>query len=695
MTEDPPASGYTLVVCEKPDAARRVSEALAEEDLAVVSTGGIPSFSFRRKGERFVVCAAQGHLYGVSDPFAERSVYPVFDVGWFPQDQVEEGASTIARRISAIGALARGASKFVNACDYDAEGETIGFNILRYCCAGAERAALRVRFSTLTRDELVEAFETARFAPESALAASGRARHVVDFVWGVNLSRVLSLSTMMAGKKYRTVSVGRVQGPTLNFVVEKEVEIRTFVPRPYWTVRAHFENDGRRFGAGYSDERVRRRSQVQEIEDDCRGRDGRVESVTRRVFTQPPPPAFNTGDLQKEAFRHFRLSPTRTMQAAERLYLEALISYPRTSSQRLPPSINYGRILKAISETKEYSSAGDLLKGEPTPVQGGKEDSAHPAIYPTGERARKPLGYPEAGLYDMIVRRFIAAFAPPARKETASATIAVGSRRFGVAGRRTVAAGWLRYYGKYANPEEVAFPDLHEGDEVRLISVEHQEKFEPRPQRYNQGSLLEKMEAENLGTKATRAETISTLVARKYVEGDNLVASDLGLEVIGVMKRYAPSIVSTDLTRAVEGRLEKVEEGSEDGKSLIRDSVRSLCDQLAVLNSNRGEVGRILSSAALSTASSQGILGACPVCKTGKLKVIRSRKTHKRFVGCTNYAHGCRASAPLPQRGVVKPTNKACESCSWPVVYVRSGRYPWKLCVNANCPSKVGRKNAL
>lgn len=695
MSDDPSARGYTLVVCEKPDAARRISEALADGVPSTVSVGGVTSFSIQRKGERYVVCAAQGHLYDVSDPFAERSIYPVFDVEWFPHDKVAKGDAVVSRRIGAIKILAKDADRFVNACDYDAEGETIGYNLLRYGCGGAERNALRAKFSTLTKEELVEAFEKASNSPRNGLANAGRARHVVDFVWGVNLSRVLSQSAMIASQKYRTVSVGRVQGPTLGFVVGKEIEIRTFVSRPYWAIRGLFEKDGTRFVASYTADRVYRRAEVEKIEGECVGKEGRVAGVTRNVFEYPPPPAFNTGDLQKEAYRHFRLSPSRTMQAAERLYLDALISYPRTSSQRLPASIGYRKILQAICSLKEYSNANELLEGTLEPVQGDMYDSAHPAIYPTGERPRRALGYPEAGLYDLIVRRFIAAFAPAAKREAVIVTVSVGGHRFKLGGRRTLVTGWLRYCGKYARPDETEIPTLGEGDLLRLLKIEHEEKFEPRPQRYNQSSLLEKMERENLGTKATRAEIISTLIARGYVHGESLIASDLGLAVIEVLKRHAPSILSTDLTRAVEERLERIESGIEDGRSLIRETVKTISKQVAALRADEEAVGHDLSSAALATIAGQGTLGICPVCRTGKLRVIRSKKTHKRFVGCTNYSEGCRASAPLPQRGAIRPTNKVCAHCSWPIIYVGGGRLPWRLCVNASCPSKVSRKNAL
>ena len=138
------------MLCEKPDAARRVAEVLSGGGAQSSTADGMTVFRFTSQGEDFVVCSAQGHVYAISDPFEERAVYPVFDVEWYPSNLVEEKNASAARRINAIRKLAGSAARFVNACDFDAEGETIGFNVLRYACGGKEMEALRAKFSTLT-----------------------------------------------------------------------------------------------------------------------------------------------------------------------------------------------------------------------------------------------------------------------------------------------------------------------------------------------------------------------------------------------------------------------------------------------------------------------------------------------------------------------------------------------------------------
>jgi len=682
-------NGYTLVICEKPDAARRVSDALSGGESRSEQVEGTTVFRFNRKGEEFVVCAAQGHLYGVSDPAGERTVYPVFDVEWYSSDLVDEDSTSAARRISAVRRLASGASKFVNACDFDAEGETIGYNLLRYACGGKEKSALRATFSTLTEEDLVRAFDDLKPPVGQGLARAGRARHTIDFIWGVNLSRALSQSALGFGHRYRTVSVGRVQGPTLGFLVEREREIRKFVPVPYWKASGTFERNGMKLTAGYARDRIETKRSADKIKEESVGREAVAAAVRKSTVKVGPPVPFNIGDLQKEAYRVFGYTPSRTLEIAERLYLGALISYPRTGSQRLPPSINYRGIIQGLSRIPEYSAhAANLLKEEPKPVQGAKSDAAHPAIHPTGEEPRRLLEASELAVFDLVVRRFLAAFGPSARRELAEATLAVGEHEFRLTGGRTVFAGWMKYYGRYSGYRDVEVPRVSEGDRFRVVGVALEEKFEQRPPRYNQSSLLEKMEREGIGTKATRADIIATLVGRGYVSGENMEVTDLGLSVVETMAEYAPSIISTELTREIEGELEAVEGGSWGEAELLRETVRSIVGQLAELSANEEVVGREIDSALTASVAKSFVLGKCPVCKTGDLRIIRSKATRKRFVGCSNFSSGCRTSAPLPQKGTLRTASKPCERCSWPVVYVVGGRRPWRLCINPNCPGK-------
>jgi DNA topoisomerase I len=693
MPRSPALSGYTLVICEKPDAARRVAEALSSGAPEAFKVEGVEAFRLGdARGRRYVVCAAMGHLYGVSDVVKDRRVYPALDLEWFPLESARgKRAKPVSSRIRAIRSLSEGAVAFVNACDFDIEGETIGYNVLRYAAGGREVSALRARFSALTKEEVVAAFEGDRLRPADGLARAGRLRHAIDFLWGVNLSRALSES-LRKGRGYRTVSIGRVQGPTLNFVVEREVEVKTFVPVPHWRVEGTFRKGELEFKARYSSLlTVHTKRVAEEVKAACEGRVGVVSGVTRRTFSQKPPPPFNLADLQKEAYRVMGYSPSRTSQIAERLYLAAMISYPRTGSQRLP-KLDFGRLLSRIAAIPGYAGLVELVsRGTLHPTEGPGVDPAHPAIYPTGEPARRPLGVEERSVFDLVLRRFLSCLGEDALREASIVEVSVEEHRFEREELRVLVPGWLRLApdGRTSDTSSVVSASLREGDHVDVKQVTIEEVLTARPAQYNQATLLEKMEREEIGTKATRADTISTLLGRGYVAGEKLSPTELGFALVGAMREHCPQIISTRLTREIEAQLERVAESGESGWESFEGTLSTLLARLGEIRLHEAEIARRMGGSVSEAAPGWMVLGSCPVCKEGQLWVVRSRASGKRFVGCSNYPKRCKASAPLPQRGTIKAASKACASCGWPVVYIRMGRRPWRLCVNDRCPRKV------
>ena len=671
------------MVCEKPDSAKKVSNALSGGRAKQLGVDGTAAFEFLREGERYVVASSQGHVYALSDPFSERSVFPVFDVEWYPMDAVDKKDHVARRRISAFRKLAAHATKFVNACDFDAEGETIGFNVLTYACSTDGDAAYRAKFSTLTENELVGAFNDAERGGGSGLAEAGRARHMIDFVWGINFSRALS-SLARDRARRRTLSVGRVQGPTLDFLVQREKEIREFVPLPFWSVHLVLEKGGETVTMEYAD-RVETKLEAEEVRDDCLGSTATVVSVARAGRYVPPPPPFNTGDLQREAYRAFGFSASRTLAIAERLYLDGLTSYPRTASQRVPPTVGYESVLRNLAGIARYSrDAEEVLRNELKPTSGPSQDRAHPAIYPTGERPRGSMESSEAKVYDLVVKRFMSAFGPAAKVETTTLEVEVNGHMFRLSSQRTAYLGWMKHSGRQT--AGASLPEFLAGEKLGTVDVQVAERFHQSPPRFNDASLIEKMEREGIGTKSTRAGIISVLAERGYIEGPALEATELGFLVADAMHRYAPSLTSPALTLQTERRLEKVEAREESEASVVREAVRSIVSQLVSFEDGEGfdvPPGTVGADSSLA-------LGPCPVCRAGTMRVVRSKKTKKRFVGCSRYVLGCTASAPLPQRGRVRRTSKPCSRCSWPVISLVRGGYRRQLCVNPACSGRKG-----
>jgi DNA topoisomerase-1 len=686
---------YTFIITEKPDAAMRIASALDLKGKAKkMEENGVPYYIAERE-KPIIVVPAIGHLYTVAEEKSGRNYYPVFSFRWVPRYMAERGAKQIRIWLETISKLAKDADTYIDACDYDIEGSIIGYCILKYACGNKESIAKRMKYSTLTKEELEKSYEELLPKLDFALIEAGRTRHEIDWLYGVNLSRALTIAAKDWSGKYATLSTGRVQGPTLRFLVAREKAIRSFVPTPYWQIRAEVEIDGQVFEA--EKDIIETKKEADAIVNECKGKDGVVENIEVKQFQQTPPIPFDIGALQSEAYSLFGYTPRRTLDIAQRLYLDALISYPRTSSQKLPPAIHYEEILKSLSGASEYKRlASELLsKKELKPNEGKKEDPAHPAIYPTGNLPERVLEEPERRIWDLVVRRFMAVFGEPAIRQSLKVCINVDGKRFFLRGRRTLKEGWLRFYEPYVRSEEVLLPQLEEGQKLKVRRIILEDKFTKPPPRYNPGSLLKKMEEAGIGTKATRADIIQTLYDRKYVREERMVVTDLGFEVLEVLKKHCPPIVSIGLTRKLEEKMDKIQANQEKRENVLLDAIEILKPVVEGLKAKEKTIGEQLSNAIKRARLEERIVGPCPLCGTGMLMILYSRKTGKRFIGCTNFfKKQCSAAFPLPQRGTARPLGKNCRGCGWPTVQVRiKGRRPWNLCFNPKCPLKEERRN--
>jgi DNA topoisomerase-1 len=682
---------YTLIVTEKPDAAARIAAALDVQGKPERNQKmGVPYFRAQRNGE-IVVVPAIGHLYTITSRDKIRG-YPVFDYKWVPRWQAEKSASKIRTWLKVISELAANAESFVDGCDFDIEGSIIGYTILKYACGEKQQVAKRMKYSTLTTEELQQSYEHLMPKLDFALVEAGLTRHEIDWLYGINLSRALTQATKEASGQYATLSTGRVQGPTLRFLEEREKEIQCFVPTPYWKLTAKISINGTLIDAEYP-QTLETLKEATELKEKSKAKQGKIEAVKVTESPLSPPVPFDLGALQSEAYKLFHLTPMRSLTILQRLYIAALISYPRTSSQKLPPSIGYRGILKKLGANPAYSrhTAELLAKKDLKPHEGKKFDPAHPAIYPTGNLPQKPLDDASRNVFDLVVKRFLAVFAEPALKQSVDVTVSVNGVPFGFSLARTLSEGWMKFYKPYVQVKDDSMPTLIEGQEVDIKRVTLKEHYTQPPPRYNPRSLLLKMEKEEIGTKATRAAIIETLQERKYLRGtDNFAVSDLGFEVVEVLQKYCPIVVSSEMTRNLEERMDLIQQGKENKQTVLAGAVETLKNATAELRTKEKEVGVQLSQALQRAKLEERTVGFCPNCKTGQLLILHSQKTGKRFVGCNNYFQGkCSTTYPLPQTGMVKPLASPCKSCGAPVVsvYLRA-RKPWRLCLNPQCPSK-------
>lgn len=672
-----------LVITEKPKVSRRIAQAIAEK-FSVRREHSVPYYEVLENGERIVIASAAGHLYSLKQGRGEAWGYPVFDVEWAPIDQVDKSKAYARKYIDVLARLSGDADEFYLATDYDIEGELLGYNALRYACAAADRRVRRMKFSALTRADLIRAFEEP-MEMDLRLAAAGETRHILDWYWGINVSRALGKALQVAAAR-AVMSAGRVQTPALAILVAREREIQGFIAKDFWEILAQLDVKGVEVRALHEKGMIFDRAEAEGTLNSSQCSRAVIDKVEVKVQRRLPPYPFDLGTLQRESWRLFGYSPKRTQQIAQELYEGGYISYPRTSSQKLPPTIGYRRILESLAASPAFRSHVNVVlsKEELRPRQGAKTDPAHPAIYPTGTLPKR-LSKPEEKIYRLVVYRFIAAFGEPMSRELTSVRCLLNEEPFLFDGARTVEAGWLPLY-PYIAPRELALPELAKGDEIAVGKVFWRSDRTKPPERYNQSTLVKELEDRGLGTKATRADIVDTLFQREYVRGGAMEATELGLAVIEALEEHVPEIISEELTRSFEDKIESIQRGEVEEEQVLVEARRDLTRVLEKFREKEELIGAKLANGLEEKERKKRTIGVCPRCG-GELRIVRSRKTGKVFIGCSNYPR-CSNSYPLPQMKGVRPTNKKCNVCGLPMISVPLGGRRVLSCVDMACKSK-------
>jgi DNA topoisomerase-1 len=466
----------------------------------------------------------------------------------------------------------------------------------------------------------------------------------------------------------------------LAIIAKKEKTISAFVSAPYWEVGCtakgvEFEHSHGRFEK--KDEAEKAKAMT--------ASPATVKKVERKEYLQPPAPPFDLTSLQVEAYRALNYPPAKTLEYAQTLYEASLISYPRTSSQKLSEKLNLRKIIEALSHNATYAkSAGSLLAaGRWKPLEGKKDDPAHPAIHPTGRSGN--AGEKEMRLYDLIVKRFLSCFAESAKREAAKVEILAGSEGYDTSGHRTVSPGWFEIYAPYLKLDETTLPAFSEGEKVEITPPKIVEKKTQPPKRYTSASIISELERLGLGTKATRATIVDTLFKRGYVEGTSIKTTTFGMAVFDLLTRVSPEIMDEDMTHEIEDEMEKIADG-ENEKKAIENGKKVLETILKKFDGKEREIGMDLLSGLRQKDFTDSMLGKCPKCG-GNLRVIQSR-AGKQFVGCGEYPK-CTNTYPLPQMAKIIPIGKVCEKCNTPMIRViRKGKKPFEMCLDPNCETK-------
>lgn len=631
----------TLVIAEKPSVGR---------DLARVLPGPFRRREGHLEGPEHVITWAVGHLVQLAEPDEYDPRFKRWRMADLPivpdrfklvvRDQRSRRQMNVVKRLLGRDDV----DVVINACDAGREGELI-FAYL-YEKAGARLPVKRLWLSSMTPSAIRTAFAHLRDGDEMRpLEDAARSRSEADWIVGMNSTRAATIR--LRSSFDGAVSLGRVQTPTLAILARREEEIRAFRPEPYWIVDATFVAEGERVydgrfhvAAGSGEGRGPRIASAEfaaAVVGACRGAEGRIVRLERRRRRERVPLLYDLTSLQRDANARFGFSARRTLAAAQRLYEEhKALTYPRTNSRFLPSDMigEIKPIVAIVGERPEYAAGARYVLGlDMLPLGRVVNDARvtdHHAIIPT--RAPHPLDRmndDDRRIYDLVARRFLAAFHPDAVFENTTVETEVAGHAFRTRGKVLLEAGWRAVYGESADVDaregdddegrEQQLPRLEQGEPVQTRDVRSAQKETRPPRRYSEGSLLaametagklveeeelrEAMKESGIGTPATRAAIIERLLQVGYVERDgrSLVVTDKGMNVIRLLGDHP--LTSPSLTGEWEHRLGRIETGEDSRERFMADIVQFTSETVAELDAKLRDV-RI----------PRANLGPCPVC---------------------------------------------------------------------------------
>ncbi len=640
-------------------------------------------------GRSYAVRASKGHVRDLPKSQLGVSV----DDDFAPRYITIRGKGDVVKELREA---AKKSDRVYLATDPDREGEAISWHLAE-ALGLDESAPVRIVFHEITKDAVKGALKHARRIDRDLVDAQ-QTRRILDRLVGYQLSPLL-------WRKVRPgLSAGRVQSAAVHMIVEREEEIRAFVPVQYWTCTATLRTpEGASFEARYQQDgemghRILDAALAERLPQEVQGKEFAVEEVERKRRRRNSPPPFTTSTLQQEASRRLGFTVRRTMAIAQALYegLElageghvGLVTYIRTDSTRVSDEArrsaeefireSYGEEFAQPTERKERRRAG---------VQ-----DAHEAIRPTSvlrrpEDVAKSLSREQLQLYRLIWQRFLGSSMSPAEYDLTTVRLRVGEHPFRASGSVLVFKGFLALQGTQddeAGEGGGELPKISEGERCACLeSSSEQHETEP-PARYTEASLVKALEERGIGRPSTYAPTIQTIQDREYVERRErrLYPTELGEIVDQMLREHFPEIVDPEFTAELESRLDRIEDGEAAWKTVLRDFYEPFSKDLARAE---GAIAKVEQPEEVSDV-------ACENC--GRMMVIK-RGRFGRFLACPGYPE-CKNTKPLRE-----PTGANCPECGGEIVARRSRRgrsfygcanYPsctfstWRKPTKESCPS--------
>ncbi|MDP4133606.1 MAG: type I DNA topoisomerase [Bacillota bacterium] len=650
-----------------------MEKAKTKSNLLIVESPAKAKTIKKYLGKNYNVMASMGHLRDL--PKSQLGVD--IEHNFAPKYITIRGKGDLT---SSLKKAAKSSDKVYIATDPDREGEAIAWHLSEILNID-KNDSCRVTFNEITKNAVTSAVKGPRTINYDLVDAQ-QARRILDRILGYKLSPLLW------AKVGSGLSAGRVQSVTTKMVVDREREINAFVSEEYWNISAFLHDnpkdifEARFYGKNGKKLNLKNKSEADNVLSELKNSAFTVQSVKYSDKKRLPQPPFTTSSLQQEASRKLGFTAKRTMLAAQSLYegveiegkgATGLITYMRTDSLRISEEA------KAMALAYLHEKYGDEYvppKARSFQTKKNAQD-AHEAIRPATllepDSIKKSLSADEYKLYKLIWARFMASLMESAIYKTMAAEIKAGSYNFKATASKISFKGYMVLYSESTDEaeekEQSVLPLIKDGAKLSLDNIESTQHFTEAPPRYTEASLIKAMEENGIGRPSTYAPTLSTILARRYIERDKktLKPTELGIIITDILSEHFSNIVNVEFTANMENDLDKVEEGGEKWVNLIRDFYEPFQIDLEKAELVIGKV----------EIKDEETDVKCELC--GKNMVIKTGRFGK-FLACPNYPE-CKFT-----KAIVDETGVPCPKCGKMIIgrFSKKGKkyYP---CSNKDC----------
>jgi DNA topoisomerase-1 len=621
-------------------------------------------------GKEYKVIASKGHIRDL--PKSSFGITVDEESGDFvPKYSIPREANPTVKELKK---LAKAAETVYIATDEDREGEAIGYHIAK--AIGKEPTELpRIVFHEITKSAINHALENPRKVDMDSVDAQ-QTRRLLDRIVGYKLSPLL------ASKIQRGLSAGRVQSSTLKIVVDREREIKAFKPEEYWSIDALFQKEIDASIYSFEGKKIEKmtlgnEASASQIVASAKGESFAVTSIDTSKRKSKTPPPFMTSTLQQSASTQLGFSPKKTMMVAQKLYegvktdegTMGVITYMRTDSLNLAK--------EAVTSAREFISAefgAKYLPAKPknyaTKSKGAQE--AHEAIRPTivtftPQIAQSYLGADELKLYKLIYNRFLACQMTEAEFETQTILFSGEKSQFKASGRKMLFDGFYRVTG-YSEKDKL-LPELTKGQAVSMDEIKAEQHFTEPPPRYNEASLIKKLESLGIGRPSTYAPTVTTLQTRKYIELEKkrIHPTEVAFTVIEMLEEHFPDIVDSGFTATMEETLDLVAEGKKNWQEILKDFYAPFMKRIEDGKKNIKSLKQ-----AIPTGED------CPKCGA---ELLLRKGRYGEFIACSNFPKCKYTKNPDgTEKEEPEATDEVCDKCGSPMVIKDSRRGKFLAC---------------